>query len=104
MIISCVSSFSDLEFSSGRRQSEPITFYTLFMENTLEDESLMEEIENDRLRLRIAREQAEELVRDRGWTENDEDFWFQVEEEAKRQWDEEYEREFWKRYGPEDFE
>jgi hypothetical protein len=54
--------------------------------------SIEEEIELDMLRLQIARELAEELVRDRGWTEKDEDFWFQIDDETKRQWNEGCER------------
>ena len=46
---------------------------------------------------RAARELAEELVRGRGWSEKDDDFWYQVEEEAKRLWEEEYERYMFKR-------
>lgn len=62
------------------------------------DPLLMQEIEMDMLRLRAARERAEELVRDRGWKEADDDFWFQVEDETKRQWDEDVERDLWKRH------
>lgn len=45
-------------------------------------------IDEDRLRLKEARMLAEEIVRDHGWTEEDEDFEFQVEMEARRQWSE----------------
>ena len=55
--------------------------------------SIEEELELDILRLRETRRRAEEIVRDRGWSEADEDFEIQVDEEAKHQWNEECERE-----------
>lgn len=55
--------------------------------------SIEEELELDIQRLRETRQRAEEIVRDRGWTEVDEDFEIQVDEEAKVQWNEECERE-----------
>lgn len=61
------------------------------------DPDLRREIELDMLRFRWARQQAEEIVRDRGWSEKDEDFWIQIDEEAKRQWTEDCERDFLKR-------
>lgn len=67
------------------------------------DDMLQLEIETDMLRLRYAREQAEELVRDRGWTEKDDDFEIQVEEETKRQWNEDMDRDFWKKFDPKDY-
>ena len=63
------------------------------MPTSIFDDDIIREVELGMLRLRIARERAEELVRDRGWSEKDEDFDIQVEEETKRQWDEEYEQE-----------
>lgn len=62
-----------------------------------DEQSLLEEIELDMLRWHIVRETAEELVRARGRTEEDDDFWLQIEDEAKRQWDEESDREISKR-------
>jgi hypothetical protein len=61
------------------------------------DDALMAEIELDMLRWKIARDAAEDVVRSSGWSEEDEDFFLQIEEEAKRQWVEESEREFLKR-------
>jgi len=55
------------------------------------------EMEIDRLRWEIAHENAKELVLARGWKENDEDFQFQVEDEAKRLWEEDLDREMSKR-------
>jgi len=55
------------------------------------------EMEIDFLRWESAREYAEDLVKDLGWSKNDEDYWFQVEEETKRQFDEDLDRERWKR-------
>lgn len=54
--------------------------------------SIEEEIQLDMLRFRNARKQAEEIVLDRGWTREDEDFEFQVEQEAKVQWEEDCEQ------------
>lgn len=54
-----------------------------------EEEMLRLEIERDMMRLRECNERAEEIVRDRGWDEKDDDFQIQIEEEAKRQWSEE---------------
>ena len=50
--------------------------------------SIEEELERDIERLRESRRRAEEIVRDRGWTEADEDFEIQIDEEAKVQWSE----------------
>ena len=50
------------------------------------------EIQIAYLRFHEARKLAEEVVRDLGWTEEDDDFHFQIEQEAKRQWDELYKR------------
>ncbi len=58
-----------------------------------EDENLRLEMEIHRLSWQIARERAEELVRDRGWTEKDEDFLLQVEEESRKQWEVDMDRE-----------
>jgi len=55
----------------------------------LEKELLELEIEIDRSRWEAARELAEDLVRGRGYTEDDEEFWFEVEQETRRQYDEE---------------
>ncbi len=55
--------------------------------------SIEEELDLDILRLRETRQRAEEIVRDRGWSEADEDFEIQIAEEAKHQWNEECERE-----------
>ena len=63
----------------------------------VEDDQIIEEIEQNMLLLKICRERAEELVCDRGWNKESDDFDIQVEEEAKRQWDEEKEREMGKR-------
>lgn len=57
------------------------------------DEMLLLEIEIDRLRLEAAREHAEEIVKELGFNENDEDYLFEVEMETRRQWDEECDRE-----------
>lgn len=54
--------------------------------------SIEEEIERDMQRLKDARTQAEELVRARGWSERDDDFQFQIEQETKEQWSELWER------------
>jgi hypothetical protein len=43
-------------------------------------------------RYREARKLAEEVVRDLGWNEKDDDFHLQIEEETKRRWDELYKR------------
>ena len=43
-------------------------------------------------RYREARKLAEEIVRDLGWNEKDDDFHFQIEQETKKQWDELYQR------------
>ena len=59
----------------------------------MDDESLEHQMELDRLRLQVARERAIEIVKDYGWKESDEHFWYHVEDETKRQWDEEWERE-----------
>jgi hypothetical protein len=59
----------------------------------IREELLRLEIEADILQLRATRDLAEELVRARGWSEKDDDFWFQVEDEAKRQWEEGMDRE-----------
>lgn len=56
--------------------------------------SLEAEVEAGILRHRFARQRAEDLVRDRGWTEKDEDFEFQIEQETKTQWEEAYEQEY----------
>ena len=61
------------------------------------DEWLENEMEIHRLRWEIARERAEEIVREMGIRDDDDDFAFMVHDEAKRQWDEEYERELYKR-------
>ncbi|MEK7563280.1 MAG: hypothetical protein AAB544_02705 [Patescibacteria group bacterium] len=50
--------------------------------------SIEEELALDIERLRETRRRAEEIVRDRGWTEADEDFEIQIDEEAKVQWSE----------------
>lgn len=57
-----------------------------------EDRDFRKQFEADMLRFKLARRNAEETVRDRGWTEKDEDFEIQVEEEAKKQWFELYEQ------------
>ncbi len=54
----------------------------------MQNPNLKPDIEQDLLRLREARALAEEIVRDHGWTEKDEDFEFQVEMESRRQWSE----------------
>lgn len=56
--------------------------------------SIEEEIEHDMLRWKEILQGAEETVRDRGWSECDEDFKIQIEEEAKNQWKEDWEREY----------
>jgi len=63
------------------------------MPNRSHDDMLLLEMEIDRLRLAIARERAEEIVKDLGWSEDDVDYLFQVEIEARRQWEEDCERE-----------
>lgn len=55
-----------------------------------ENVDINEEIEQYRLQWKAARETAEELVRARGWSEQDDDFGLQIEEETKRQWEEQY--------------
>ncbi|MBI3619423.1 hypothetical protein HY213_05330 [Candidatus Peregrinibacteria bacterium] len=57
------------------------------------EQEIEEEIERDRQRLKAARERAEELVLDRGWSKKDDDYDIQVEEETQRQWEEDLERE-----------
>ncbi len=61
-------------------------------------------IELDRIRLREYRKTAEEIVRDHGWNEKDDDFQFQIEQEIKRLWSEDAEREFNRRRIYEDFD
>ena len=63
----------------------------------LQDTLFELEMEIDMLRWKIARGQAEELVLDRGWSKEDEDFWYQVEDEAKRLLEEDLDREMPKR-------
>ena len=58
----------------------------------LQDELLKLDMEIDQLRWESCRELAEELVLDRGWKKDDDDFVYQVEEEARRLEDEELER------------
>ena len=60
------------------------------------DDNVALEVERDIQRLRDCRKRAEEIVRDRGWSEEDEDFEFQIEQEVKEQWSEAFERE-WER-------
>jgi len=55
--------------------------------------SIEEEIELDMLRWKEILQRAEVVVRDRGWSESDEDFQIQIEEEAKHQWSEDCEQE-----------
>lgn len=68
----------------------------------LPDDIIELEMEIERLRWDIAHDRAKELVLARGWTENDEDFLMQVEEEAKRQWEEDAEREIEKHWNEPD--
>ncbi len=68
------------------------------MNHSSKDRELLREIERDMRRWREAQDTAEELVLDRGWKKTDEDYWFQVEEEAKRQWEKDWEREFFLRH------
>lgn len=54
---------------------------------------LAKEVEAYQLQWKLAREQAKELVRDRGWSEADEDFEMHIEEEAKKLWNDRFNRE-----------
>jgi hypothetical protein len=53
------------------------------MKRLFSDDDILREIEADLLHWNIFRTQAEELVRDQGWNEKDEDFWYQIEEVKK---------------------
>ena len=75
----------------------PTPMHRTATKEELENELLELEIKSDMLRLRIARREAEKLVLDRGWKKEDEDFECQVEEETKRQWGQEFERNFLRR-------
>ena len=59
--------------------------------------SIDEEMEIDRLGWECARALAEDIISGCGWTEEDDDFDIQVEQEARRQWHEELDREQAKR-------
>ena len=63
------------------------------MATPIYDDDIIDQIERDMLRFKIARQRAEEIVRDYGWNEEDEDFEFQIEQEAKKQWEEDHRRE-----------
>jgi hypothetical protein len=67
------------------------------MRPELEKELLMLELEIDQSRWEVARERAEEIIKDLGWSEKDDDYLIQLEDETKRQWDEEYDRYMFKR-------
>jgi hypothetical protein len=64
------------------------------MHHTRVDGRTRREIEEGFLLLELTRQRAEDIVRDRGWSESDEDFALQIEEEMKRQWEEEYVRRY----------
>ena len=59
---------------------------------THEQEMLQLEMEIDEHRWQAAHELAEDIIRDMGWSEVDDDFCIQVNQEAKRIWEREYER------------
>lgn len=63
-----------------------------------EDELLMLEVEAHMQRHKELRKEAEENIRGYGWTEKDDDFEIQIEQEIKRLWDEDMERELSKFY------
>ena len=71
------------QFSKEESGNAFIFFPSITMKDSTQDELIREEIEIDMMRLRNARVLAEELVRARGWTEKDEDFWYQIEDEIK---------------------
>lgn len=50
-------------------------------------------MEIDYLRWEVAAENAEDIVRSNGWSEEDDDFDIQLEMETRRQWEEEMDRE-----------
>ncbi len=58
----------------------------------IERELIELELEIDQSRWEVARERAEEIIKDLGWTEQDDDYLIQLEDETKRQWEEEYDR------------
>ena len=70
-----------------------ITFLLSFMSHDISDEEIHRELELHILQWKEYRKEAEEIVRDRGWSEKDDDFEIQIEQEAKRLWEEESERE-----------
>lgn len=55
------------------------------------------EREIDQLRWESARELAEDIILKMGWTKDDEDYEYQVKEETERLYEEERERDYWKR-------
>lgn len=57
---------------------------------------LLQEIEDFRRQWKETEDIAREIVLDRGWKETDDDFPIQVEQEARRLWTEEEERQMWK--------
>ena len=52
------------------------------------EDTFLAQIDADIERWEAIRELAGELVRDRGWSQQDEDYWFQVEREARQLWQE----------------
>lgn len=56
-------------------------------------ERMQNEMEIDYLRWEVAAENAEDIVRSNGWSEEDDDFDIQLEMETRRQWEEEMDRE-----------
>jgi hypothetical protein len=58
------------------------------MHENVSEEEIQEEIVFERLKWRTNRECAQEIVQSRGWSEKDEDYGMQVEQEARRLWEE----------------
>lgn len=84
--------------NEGKKMLKRILHETLRDQKRLtqEDQQIKTELEIHQLRWKYAQEQAKELVKARGWNEKDDDFDIQVEQEAKRQWMEEVDREQFK--------
>lgn len=55
-------------------------------------QSFEHEMAIDLLQWNIARDRAEGIILDRGWTKNDEDYEFQLEDETKRQWEDDIDK------------
>lgn len=59
----------------------------------ISDEQIEHAIETDLVRWQTAREQAAEIIKDRGWSEKDDEYSIHVEEETRRLWQAELDRE-----------